>query len=82
MCNVVRSGSNAFEFYRSIILIRDNITEIVALRFLTPCIVESAYKYVSEICSFYLQGGSEWFVLWSVYVGTLTASETHVIFRP
>jgi hypothetical protein len=37
--------------------------------FLTPSIVESAYKCVSGICCCYLQGGSEWCVLWSGYVG-------------
>ena len=54
----------------------------IGLMSLTPSSVESAYKHVSGICCFYLQGGSEWCVLWSVYVGTLIASEKHVICRP
>ena len=81
MCNVVRSGSKAFEFYNSIILIRVSLTEILAFWFLTPSCVESAYKHVSGICCCFLQGGSEWCVLWSVYVGTLIASEKYVICR-
>ena len=47
--------------------------------FLTPSVVESAYKHVSEICCFYLQVASKWCVLWSVYVGRLVASETQVM---
>jgi len=82
MCNVVRSGSKAFEFYNSTTLVRGSLTEILAFWFLTPNTVESAYEHTSGICCFHIQGGSEWRVLWSVYVCTLIASETHVICSP
>jgi len=59
-----------------------SLTDILAFWFLTPSIVESAYKHVGGIYCCYLQGGSEWCVLWSGYVDTLIASETHVICRP
>jgi hypothetical protein len=71
-----------FGFCSGIIMVRGSLTEIMALCVLTSSIVESAYKHVSGIYCRYLQGGSEWCVLWSVYVGTLIASETHVICRP
>jgi hypothetical protein len=80
MCNVVRSGSKAF--YGSIMLVKGSLTEILTLCVLTPSTVDSAYKHVSGIYCRYLQGGSEWCVLWSVYVGTLIVSEMHVICRP
>jgi len=63
-------------------LLRVCLLEILALCVLTPSTVESAYKHVSGIYCCYLHGGSEWCVLWSVYVGTLIASETLVICRP
>jgi len=66
----------------SIMLLRVCLLEILALCVLTPSTAESAYKHVSGIYCCYLQGGSEWCVLWSVYVGMLIASETHVICRP
>ena len=82
MCNAVRSGSKAFEFDNSIILIRVSLTEILAFWFLTPSCVESAYKHVSGIYCCYLQGGSKWCVLWSFFVDMRLASETRVISRP
>jgi len=39
-------------------------------------------KHVSGISRCYLHGAIEWCVLWSLYVGTLIASETHAIYRP
>jgi len=54
----------------------------MGLFILTPSSVESEYKHVSGICCCYLQGGSVWCVLWSVYVGMLVARKTHVICRP
>jgi hypothetical protein len=79
---VFGNGSNAHTFYNSVILIREYFTEIWRALFLTPGTVGSAYRYVRGICCFYLQGGSECYVLWSVYVGTLIASVTPVICRP
>jgi len=58
------------------------LLELLALCVLTSSAVESAYKHVSGIYCFYLQGGSEWCVLWSVYVGMFIDSEMHVICRP
>ena len=61
----------------SIKLLRVCLLEVLALCVLTPSSVESAYSHVSGIYCCYLRGGSEWCVLWSVYVGTLIANETH-----
>ena len=66
----------------SLVLIRIYCTQVLALCVLTPSSAESAYSHVSGICCCYLQGGSEWCVLWSVYVGMRIASETHVISGP
>ena len=55
-------GTKVYNVNNSIILIR-------VLFILTPSSVGNAYKHVRGICCCYLQGGSEWCVLWSVYVG-------------
>jgi hypothetical protein len=60
----VNNGNNS-------IMLMVCLLELLAVCVLTPSTAESAYKHVSGIYCCYLQGGSEWCVLWSVYVGTL-----------
>jgi hypothetical protein len=79
MYNVVRSGSKAFGFCSSMVM--GSLTEILALFVLTLSTVESAYRHVSGIYCCYLQGGSEWCVLWFC-VRPLLGSETYVICKP
>jgi hypothetical protein len=80
--NYVEVESKVYNGNNSTKLLRVSLTEILALCVLTPSTVDSAHKHVSGIYCCYLEGGSEWCVLWSVYVGTRIASETHLICRP
>jgi hypothetical protein len=75
------SGVKVNNCNNSIKLFMVCLLEILALCVLTLTTVDTTYRHVSGIYCCYLQGGSEWCVLWSIYVGTLIASETHLICR-